>query len=459
MLMMALLVACTGGSSGDRPPGPTDTDPTSPPPPEPVIAFDGEPPANVLILSLDTVRRDRVGRYGDFENTPFLDGLFASGVALDDHRSCSDWTAPSMACAITGLFPPAHDFWPTPTAIEGIPSLPQGVQTLAKLFGNLGVHTRLVSANPTFSADVERLVAGFDQVQTLSWKSAAAVSAAGITALDEMLAAGGPWLLHLHYLDPHVPYCPPPAYVPEPGSLPDFEYDICGEIQSAVAAWPSQSAEWRQTMQTHVDAYYGGELAFLDDTLEQLWSDLQGRSAFDDTLVVLLSDHGEQFYEHGGHGHAYDLYGEENLALGAFLAPGLEPVAWTGPTTHADLFATIVDIYDLEPEVPPDGYAVGLAPPDRIRVAAQLRPQASPLASEPWSPLLLAAIGSTHTLHTSWDETLELYDLTTDPAEATDIYAASHPAAAPLADVLLPLLNDLKVNWSQLGDDPTPPAR
>jgi len=459
MLMIAFAVACTGSSSGDRPPAPTDTDPTEPPPPTPVITFEGEPPANVLIVSLDTVRRDRVGRYGDFENTPFLDSLFASGVVLDDHRSCSDWTSPSMACAVTGLFPPVHDFWPTPTPIEGITSLPEDVQTLAKLLGEQGRQTRLVSANPTFSVDVERLVAGYDDVQTLAWKGASAVSAAGLAALDEMLVAGGPWLLHLHFMDPHVPYCPPPGYLPQPGVLPDWEYDVCGQLPNAIAEWPTQTPEWRATMQAHVDAYYGGELAFLDDTLELLWVDLDARGAFDDTLVVLLSDHGEQFYEHGGHGHAFDLYGEENLALAAFVAPGLEPVAWTGPTTHVDLFATLVELYGLAPEVPTDGFAVGLAPADRVRLAAQLRPQASPIPDEAWEPLLLSATGPTHVLHTGWSETLELYDLAADPAETANVYTVEDPEVASLSDVLLPLLHDLKTRWAQLGDDPTPPAR
>jgi arylsulfatase A-like enzyme len=457
MLTILLVVACTGESREDRSSEPTDSGPVEPPSSGiPLVSFAGAPPSNVLVVSLDTLRRDWVGRYGPHADTPFLDSLLAAGVTLDNHRSCSDWTAPSMACVVTGLFPPTHDFWPTPDPIDGIVDMPAGVQTLAKLLGDQGRASRLVSANPTFGYQVDGLVAGFDDVTTIAWKAAGAVNTVGLLKLDEMLAAGGPWMLHLHFLDPHVSYCPPEEYIPPPETLPAFEWDMCGQLPNAIEEWPSQTEEWRAAMQAHVDAYYGAELRYLDDSLELLWGELAARGALDDTFVMLVSDHGEQFFDHGGHGHAYELYGEENLAIAAFLAPGLAPVAWTGPTTHADLFATLADVYDLAPEVPTDGIVVGLADPERIRLAMQVRPQVSPLEGEVWTPLRVAAVGSTHVLHADWSETFELYDLVTDPGETTDLYSTTPLAPGPLADVLLPFLADVKTKWSLLGDE-TPP--
>ena len=69
----------------------------------PLIDFGGKKPKNVLMISIDTLRRDRVGRYGKNGNTPFMDRLLGEGVALDNHRSCSDWTYPSILCALTGV--------------------------------------------------------------------------------------------------------------------------------------------------------------------------------------------------------------------------------------------------------------------------------------------------------------------------------------------------------------------
>ena len=124
-MLLLLVMACTPDEGPN--PGPMDANTSSPVPLSPpgIVTFEGTPPTNVLLVSLDTLRRDRVGRYGGGANTPFLDALFDRSIVLDNHRSCSDWTAPSMTCALTGLFPPLHNFWPNTTSLEGVVSLPE----------------------------------------------------------------------------------------------------------------------------------------------------------------------------------------------------------------------------------------------------------------------------------------------------------------------------------------------
>jgi arylsulfatase A-like enzyme len=459
-MLLLLVMACTPGTV-DGPAGapPKTTADTGTPSPaatgSEIVSFAGAPPTNVLIVSIDTVRRDRVGRYGG-TNTPFLDELFRQSVVLDNHRSCSDWTAPSMACALTGLFPPLHDFWPNTSGMDGVVSLPDGVQSVPLLLGAKGSSTRLVSANPTLTG-LHRLADGYDEVILEFWAGANMVKSSGLAELDEMIALGAPWLLHLHYMDPHVPYCPPEEYRMPLDALPEFEFDLCNELPQAIGAWLTATPEWRAEMQAQVDVLYDGEIQFVDANLSSLWDELEARGALDDTLVLVLSDHGEQFYEHLGHGHAIELHGEENLAVAAFWAPGLAPATWSGPTTHVDLFATLASVYDLVPEVPTDGIPIGLAPADRVRLSTQLHPPLTALNADTWSPAKFAAVGPTHVLHTDWDGRFQLYDLTTDPGELTDLYTADDPAVAPLWSALEPLVDLVQTQWPALeNDEPTP---
>ena len=185
------LIACSAGNDPTSPnivePSPTETGATpseaAPPTgetgtltetgtkpvgPQSVLQFDGPAPTNLVIISLDTTRRDYVGRYGKNGNTPNLDRILAEGVALDQHRSCSSWTAPSMTCVTTGFDPFALDWWPW-SGDERVSGFDPDVPTLARMlrFQN-GMYTSLVTSNPIFGP-IFNLDAGFDETRVLDW--------------------------------------------------------------------------------------------------------------------------------------------------------------------------------------------------------------------------------------------------------------------------------------------------
>lgn len=112
------------------PPRSTPTTESTSPTTAGLLAFaDGRLPRNVLTVSLDTTRRDRIGRYGGGDTTPFLDGLLAQAVVFDDHRSCSNWTGPSMYCATMGALPQAHGVWPASQSLVVDP-VPEDIESL-----------------------------------------------------------------------------------------------------------------------------------------------------------------------------------------------------------------------------------------------------------------------------------------------------------------------------------------
>ena len=102
---------------------------------------------NVLMLSIDTLRTDRVGRYGCDKLSPFLDGLLESGTVLDNHHSCSSWTLPSATCVLTGQSPIELGDFPRIRAGEKIPDISEGTETLASILSDAGFRTMLLSAN------------------------------------------------------------------------------------------------------------------------------------------------------------------------------------------------------------------------------------------------------------------------------------------------------------------------
>ncbi|HHO49810.1 MAG TPA: hypothetical protein ENK18_02815 [Deltaproteobacteria bacterium] len=427
----ALWAACTSGPQPSGPPLP--------------LAFEGgEVPTNLLMISLDTTRRDRIGHLAQLPTTPFLDARMAEGVVLGDHRSCSNWTAPSMICATTGLTPLEQGFWPGSGDPE-VEDIPAELPSLARILSGAGWQTRLVTANPVFS---DRLGAGdgFEHATVLDFADAGEVLSRSLPEAAQLIGAG-PWYLHLHFVDPHRPYCPPPAYRGAAEALPPLGFDVCGALPEALEALEAGDEAYRALLVQHVDAIYRGAVRYLDDVLAQLWSELDAMGLLDDVLVVFLTDHGEQLMERGVFDHGYALYAEESRAAAGLWARTLAPGSWWGPTLHQDLAATLFELYDVDPGGPVSGIPLGSAPDDRaVGVMAYSWHDAGAVQ--------LSVVHGDRQLHTTWDGGHELYELDTDPGELHDVYRPDHPDLEGLWAQLRPLMEQVEARWPHLG----PPA-
>lgn len=270
---------------------------------------------NVILVVIDTLRADHVGSYGYARNTtPFLDSLAAEGVLFSRAYTHVGWTKPSVASILTSLYPGQHGA----NRFEMV--LPHRVETLAELFSQDGFLTYGYVANPNL-----KTIFNFDQgfafyddfsmrdrlylaaTRQLPFVGARLKAIAG-REFDEADYEGSgranarilPWLeryhdqrffMYLHYMDPHHPYSPPPPY--------DTMLDerIPGE---------PKDPETRSNL-----ARYDGEIRFVDHHLEQLSLRLQELGIADETLVVVTSDHGEAFGEHGGWGHGRTIYQDQ----------------------------------------------------------------------------------------------------------------------------------------------------
>lgn len=422
-----------GTTPGDS--GGTTTTVTTPPTfdfPE----FSGPRPKNVLMLSVDTLRRDVVSRY-DAEGrnlTPFLDSLLDQSVVLQNHSSCSNWTYGSVVCALTGLDNLDMGFIPY-LSKSGRAKLPQEVSTLAEWMRDAGYYTILKSTNGWFGPqwDTDQ---GYIVSENPGGLSAVDLTNNGLTALRVAQTAGqaSKWLLHLHFIEPHAAYNPPSEYLEGLDALPPIEWDLSikDEQYDLLGQWYGLSESEQEVLLQHLKLRYEGEVRYLDDGFAAMWNMLDTEGLLDDTLVVFWVDHGEQFFEHGQQTHAYGLHTEESDVLAFFWAKNMKPAVWEGATDHIDIAPTTMELIGLEAPAGVKGKLVGSAPPDRS-VYGFSAAREGPVHS-------VRVEGKK--LHYHWrGGKKEFFDRTTDPRELTDLYDATNADVIALWDRLLPKVN------------------
>jgi arylsulfatase A-like enzyme len=287
------------------------------------LEFDGDRPQNVLIVTIDTLRRDAMAVHGGGESE-FFDNLASQSLVLDQHRSCSAWTLPSLHCLLSGRGNLAAGFAPS-AAEDAVVMAPDDSVMLAERLASAGYATALVNTtrwmSPGFGLDQGYQVAFDQEGASIEDHSQAILSSA-----TELVAGAEPWLLHVHLCDPHAPYSPPVEYLEgidlqpiaySPAEMPDHS--------SASNAYVLADITHKQLLARWFAAYYQGEVRYLGDQLGQIWQELEEMGALEDTLVVLASDHGEQLWDHGSLGHNTSLHHEENDAIVWFWAKNLIP--------------------------------------------------------------------------------------------------------------------------------------
>ncbi len=425
------------------------------------------PPKNVLVLSIDTLRRDYVDFYDCPEPTvsrmPFLTSLLAASVSVEDVQQCSNWTFPSTNCTLSGTLieEMAHvpRFGP-----QGRP-VPDGQRTMATLLRDAGFFTGLVHSNGWFDRIVDERhpddeLTGNAQGYARRVRAGGALSVgdAGVNMMRDALAEGADrWLLHLHFIEPHDLYLAPDSLIPELAELPPIPVAFRSR-QSFVEAqsiWPSLSPEEQALYRDHFQLRYTGDLRLLDGRMQTVWAQLQDEGLLDDTLVVIWTDHGEAFWERGHQAHGWRLGAEETDALLAFWHPALEPVRVEGPYHAIDFLPTTVAALGLP--VPDDlrGVEVGTAAPDRVRFAATSNIVYRRFQSVTQGGLKLTV---------GWDGTATLHDRDVDPREVDDRFAPTDPRVAALWSLLEPRVRMLearipegqRVEWAALEARFTP---
>lgn len=329
----------------------------------PVRDLDGRPNA-VVLVTIDTVRADHTGLGGhDPSTTPFLDSLAREGVNFTRAYATSSFTPLSMASLVTGAetvslgLGDAYFDAESQAAVQ--PVLSDSFTTLAETLQAHGFLTVGVPSNRHLSADLG-FAQGFDHYYApAAFQRANALNRIAQSLLKEALGDDyasawrqQPLFLWIHYFDPHDPYYRRPSW-PLPGQpAPDPEriHSLAGksyaDLKKELDDPPPGTLEALLSL-------YDGEIHDTDQRFQELWEHL---GFDDDTLVLFTSDHGEEFLEHGGLGHAKGLY-EEVVRVPLMIRwPAKVPQGRVvdAATSILDLYPTLVELLDLPP---PEGLA------------------------------------------------------------------------------------------------------
>jgi arylsulfatase A-like enzyme/Flp pilus assembly protein TadD len=361
--------------------------------------------ANVLLVTIDTLRADHVGVYGSTAGlTPTLDRLASEGVRFVQTYAHAPLTLPSHASLLTGSYP-------TRTGVHDNGAFQLGkMPTLASTLKGAGYRTGgFVGAyvlDARFGLD-----RGFDVYDDRMIGSSADLEVVQRTA-DQVMEPAYQWILSgraesapffawVHLYDPHEPYAAPEPY------------------RSRYAADP-----------------YGGEIAYADGALRGLLDRLRGENQLTNTLVVVASDHGESLGEHGERTHGLFAYDATlRVPLIVWAPARLGPTVVAATARLVDVMPTILDL-------------VGVAQPDGLD-GRSLRPSVNggdvredtgcyfealnANLTRNWAPLRGVVQGGLKLIDLPQPE---LYDLAVDPAEQRNLYAAQRERARPLEAAL-----------------------
>lgn len=389
---------------------------------------------HVVLLTIDTLRADALALY-DPENgvkAPALEALAADGVVFRNVYAAAPWTLPSFATIMTGLHPFVH------RTMEGHDILSDAVRTMPDWFRDEGYQTAATGRNAFLLRNFDRRFHDFAffplRVSTrgLGWnllRTFAPDRYDTDVTTEEITDRAVRWMkanhevdffFWLHYYDPHFPYEPPAKYLPRKSPLRvgrAFDKDL-KVIRSGF--WVPTPGEAKA-----VRDLYLAEVRHVDNNVERLVRRLKKLDLYDDALIVVLSDHGEEFWEHGSFEHGHAMY-NELLRVPLIIKPPRSetPVREVAArVSHDAVLPTVLELCGIDYD--PDQFTGrSLAPLMTGEAAAWTDDPmtfAGSLHSEPKEAVIF---GDFKYMRSKLTGIEELYNLAEDPGEKWSIAAS-----------------------------------
>ena len=433
-LLAAALLACgcggNGGQSGCK---------------TPIRADESWP--NILLISVDTLRPDHLGCYGYGRDTsPNIDRLAAEGTLFENAVSSTSWTLPAHAALFTGLADSVHG------CIEMDRRLDDSRTTLAERLRGVGYATAGFFSGPALHP-VFGLAQGFDKYvdctsyadvtvrvlsagQSLDGGVVESRSNADVTSprvceqVQTWLTENKrrPFFLFVHFWDPHFDFVPPPPY--DRRFDPDYSGHITGEN---FLIDPAISPHMARRDLEHIVALYDGEIAWTDEHIGRVLAAVDALGLRERTVVMLLSDHGEEFFEHGRKGHRQTLFDEVIRIPLIVRFPGRVPAGrrCAEQARLIDVAPTILELAGLPAAPDMMGHSLvpllaGKPPPDDTLAVSELLSAGRELRSYRRPDRKL--------IYNEQTKGSLVFDLRSDPGEQSPLSDGSHPLALLLAE-------------------------
>jgi arylsulfatase A-like enzyme len=453
---------------------------------------------NILLIVMDAVRADHLSLYGyHHPTTPFLEKMATESVVFENAFAAAPWTLPSHASLFTGFYPSQHQahaehMW-----------LDDSFRTLAEALHDNGYQT-ICFSNNDYVSSYHNLVQGFERtwykrdwtdvhrfhsyglgrpiVSFWSWLSgdvgkrilakiariptslrvypdATVTNKAIVTWLQDDRDANRPFFIFVNYMDAHLPYNPDDRTARLFMDEKDLETSRLQRLRFPPIEYcldVSRGGYTRPEIQI-IRGLYDACIRRLDGELERLFGELRTRGLYDDTLIIITSDHGEYLGERNRFAHGLGLHDEVlHIPLIIRYPPLFPPNTQNNAVvTHVDIPETILSFAGVgdRPQGLPDARRLfemnrGARPyvfaefrfPVHLFVNASLREDNSP-----WCEEQKAIRSATHQLIWKSRGDYEFYDVRTDPLEANNLYSKDQPTAQAMSQELSRWYNSIYV--------------
>jgi arylsulfatase A-like enzyme len=398
---------------------------------------------HVLLISIDTLRADRMSSYGyERPTSPNLDRLLAGGVRFGRARVVEPLTNPSMCSTITSLPPHLHG------ATRNGLRLFKGLDSLPRTLGAHGYRTVAFVGNWTLKDKLSGLGDHFDQYEEIlnrkRWFGFIRGEATAGDLSDAALAwmarhaeerPSEPAFMWVHYVEPHAPY--------------KFQDDFAERLGLDPDKKPKPSDR------------YDTEVAYVDHEIGRLLDGLEDVISSENLLVVFMSDHGESLGEHNYWGHGRNLY-EPTLwiPMGLTWKGAVEPRVVSEPSLNTDLAPTVLGLIGIDAPESFQGFnwsgvLMGGDPPERrvtryqAHKGAVMSKHESDMARENGLLAIAQIQGERKEIWRVNGKSHEIFDLTADSAELVNLAAGNEAAS----DNLMGWVREIYAGLTRPGDE------
>ena len=396
-------------------------------------------PVNVVIVMVDTLRADHMSAYGyERETTPFISRFASRGFVFEHARSQASCTFPSVNSLLTARNPAIF----TRQEVDHL-GIPEEYPSIAEILKEHGYHTIAVSASPivrTTPSDFNPIGGfgrGFDAfVEDTLWRPGGQVNRAIIRELD---AIEEPFFLYAHYMEPHGPYRPPERYTKRfAGEYEGHHFIKRGNPVPIGRMMYGNGPHYDITDRDiqHLVDLYDDEIRYFDGVFRRLIKNLEDRNLLENTVIIISSDHGEEFLEHGQIKHCRGVWDTVTRVPLIFRFPGVEGGQRINTAVqNLDIVPTILDYLEIEPE------GLNLEGTSLLPILEGDEPSRE-FAFADQRAYRSADDGRFQLILNGDDGIVTLFDLISDPLEQHDLFRKDHPEVARLSDALNQWLTD-----------------
>jgi arylsulfatase A-like enzyme len=390
-------------------------------------------PVNIIIVMVDTLRADHMSTYGyERKTSPFITRFASQGFVFEHARSQASCTFPSVNSLFTSRNPAIF----TRQEVDQL-GIPEEYPSIAEILKEHGYRTVAVSASPIVRATPSDFnpIGGFDRgfdtfMEDVLWRPGGQVNRAIFKQLDGIEE---PFFLYAHYMEPHGPYRPPERYTKRFAGEYEGHHFIKRGNPVPIGRMifdngPHYDISDRDIQ--HLVDLYDDEIRYFDGVFRRLIKNLENRDLLDRTLIIISSDHGEEFLEHGSIKHCRGVWDTVTRVPLVFRFPGIEGGKRFGNAVqNLDIVPTILDYLEIGTEGL-DFEGTSLLPVLEGREPEKLFAFADQLEYRS------ADDGRFHLIFNGENETATLFDLRSDPGEQLDLFKPDHPEAIRLSEAL-----------------------